>query len=161
MWKKRELINEAFGELALQGYDFDLSPEEMQTALRRLDTMMATWEARGIRVGYLLPSGPSDSDLDQDSGLPDSAVETTYLNLAIRLAVGFGKTVSQDTRKSARDGYDALLWRAAQPIQQQFPNTLPLGAGNKPWRNVNRPFFPTPDKDPLQVNSGGDLDILE
>jgi hypothetical protein len=28
-WTKRALVTEAFGELALAGYDFDLSPEEL------------------------------------------------------------------------------------------------------------------------------------
>ena len=43
MWTKTLLIEEAFGELALAGYVYDLRPEEMQAAGRRLETMMATW----------------------------------------------------------------------------------------------------------------------
>lgn len=160
MWTKRQLIDEAYGELAMQGYVFDISPEEQQTALRRMDTMMATWEAKGIRVGYAFPSSPTDSDLDTPSGLPDSAVETTYLNLAIRLAAGLGKQLQASTRKAASDGYDTLLWAAAAPQQQQLPNTLPRGAGNKPWRTVDQPFFPSPDTNPLRISQGDDLDIL-
>lgn len=160
-WSKAQLIAEAFGELALQGYVFDISPEEQQTALRRLDTMMATWEARGIRVGYTTPTSPDESDVDADSGLPDSAVEAVYLNLAIRLASGYGKAVTVETKKAAREGYDVLLWAAAQPIRQQLPSTMPRGAGNRIWRNSQRPFFPAPDTNPLQANAGHDLDILE
>jgi hypothetical protein len=159
-WTKRELIDEAFGELALQGYEFDITPDEQQTALRRLDTMLATWEAKGVRVGYAFPSSPDDSDLDTPSGLPDSAVETVYLNLAIRLASGFGKQISSDTRRAAREGYDTLLWAAAQPIEQQLPSTMPRGAGNRIWRNSQRPYFPPPDDDPLGLTPGGDLSIL-
>lgn len=159
MWTKRQLIDEAYSELALAGYVFDISPEEQQTALHRLDTMMATWEAKGIRVGYAFPAGPDDSDLDQASGLPDSAVETVYLNLAIRRAPGMGKQISSDTRRAARDGYDTLLWAAARPQEQQLPNTLPRGAGNKPWRVTTQPFFPTPCNDPLSLTQGGDLNF--
>lgn len=159
-WTKRALIQEAFAEIALSGYVFDLTPDELQTALRRLDTMLATWEGKGVRVGYAFPATPADSDLDQDSGLPDAAVETVYLNLAIRLAAGFGKTLSTDTRKNAAQGFDTLLWRAAHPIEQQLPNTLPRGAGNKPWRTTGQPFMPTPDDNPLRTSQGGDLDIL-
>ena len=158
-WTKRELVTEAFGELALAGYEFDITPEEQQTALRRLDTMMATWEARGVRVGYAFPACPDDSDLDTDSGLPDAAVETTYLHLAIRLAASYGKQVSMDTKRSAREGFEQLLWRAAQPIEQQQPSTMPRGAGNRLWRNSQRPFFPTPDDSPLGIGQGGDLNI--
>ena len=160
MWTKRQLIYEAFAELAIASYVFDLDPDELQTALRRLDAMMATWYGKGIHVGYAIPSGPSGSDLDDDSGLPDSAVETLCLNLAIRLAPGFGKTVSPDTKKSARDGYDQLLWVSVYPQQQQLPHTMPRGAGNKTWRTTSDPFFPTPNNDPLQITQGGDLDIL-
>lgn len=160
MWTKRQIVEEAFAELALAGYVFDLSAEELQTALRRLDSMMATWEAKGVRVGYAMPSGPTTSSLDSASGLPDSAVETVYLNLAIRLAAGFGKQVSPDTRKSARDGYDTLLWAAARPIEQQLPSTMPRGAGQKPWRTTDNPFFQPPDDSPLGIAPGGDLDIL-
>ena len=161
MWTKRQLVEEAYAELALAGYVFDLQPEELQRGLRRLDAMMATWDGKSIRIGYRMPATPDDSDLDDESGIPDSAAETVFLNLAIRLAPGGGKQISTDTRMSARQGYDTLLYAAARPQEQQFPNTLPYGAGNKPWRTVDRPFFPVPDDSPLQISQGGDLDILE
>lgn len=160
MWTKRQIAEEAYGELALAGYTFDLTPEEMNTALRRLDTMMATWEGKGIRIGYAFPSGPNTADLDTPSGIPDSAVEAAYLNLAIRLAPGNGKQLQPATLANARAGYDTLLWAAAHPQQQQLPNTMPRGAGNKPWRTQVQPFFPHPDTNPLQVGQGGDLTIL-
>lgn len=158
-WTKRQLITEAFGELALQGYAFDISAEEQQGALRRLDTMLATWDAKGARTSYAFPTNPDDSDLDQLSGLPDSAVETVFLNLAIRLATGLGKQLSPDTRRIAREGYDVLLWAAAQPIPQQLPHTMPRGAGNKPY-GFGRPFFPSPDTEQLSSRDPGALDIL-
>lgn len=161
MWTKRDIITEAFAELSLAGYEFDIQPEEEQTALRRLDTMMATWEARGIRLGYALPASPDDSDPDQDSGLPDGATEAVYLNLAVRLAPGFGKVLAGDTRKAARDAFEPLLWAAAAPREQQLPQVLPRGAGNKALRRTGNPFNPPPDGSPLRAAGNGDLDILE
>ena len=160
MWTKRDLIREAFGELALAGYEFDITPDEEQTALRRLDAMLATWEAKGVRVGYAFPSGPDATDPDTDSGIPDQAVETVFLNLAVRLAAGFGKAVPMSTAATAREGYEALLWATARPVPQQLPGTMPLGAGNGP--RLNRPqFFPTPDTSPLREGAGNSLDILQ
>lgn len=156
-WTKQQIVEEAYSELAISGYVFDISPEELQTGLRRLDTMLATWNGKGIRLGYPLPSSPADSDLDQDSNLPDSALETVYLNLAIRLAPGNGKQISQDTRNSAKAGYDVLLARAAMPPQVQLPATLPVGAGNKPWRTDN-PFMPAPT-DPITAGTDGPIDF--
>lgn len=159
-WTKRQLAADALGAIGIADYEFDVTPEEQLMTVRRLDVMMATWEARGVRVGYLFPATADGSDPDDDSGLPDSAVETVFLNLAIRVAPSFGKTVSAELKTSARDGWDLLLVAAAQPIQQQLPSTLSRGAGNKPWRAQNQPFFPQPDTDPMQVGPGGDLDIL-
>lgn len=144
LWTKRQLVEMAYAELSLAGYVFDLSPEEMEMGLRRLDTMWAMWEAKGILMGYTIPSTPFDSDLDQDSGLPALAIEPTYLNLAIRLAPGNGKQISSDTRRSAREGYASLLIPAAMPRQQQMPDTLPVGSGNKTWGSIRGPFFPPP-----------------
>lgn len=159
-WTKRQLVTEALGEIGIADYEFDITPAEQLMVLRRMDAMMATWEARGVRVGYKFPATPGASDPDDDSGMPDSANETVFLNVAIRVAPSFGKTVSAETKKSARDGWDLLLIAAAQPIEQQLPSTLSRGAGQKPWRAQNQPFFPRPSTDPLVVGPGGDLDIL-
>lgn len=158
-WTKRQIVEEAYGELAIAGHVFDISPEEQEAALRRLDLMMAVWDARGIRLGYPLASSPDDSDLDQDSGLPDSAIEPVYMNLAKRLAAGKGKALTQGTLQAAKDGFDLLLRVAAYPQQQQLPNTLPRGAGSRPWRTGQSPFMPTPTADPIGTTPGGDLDF--
>lgn len=158
-WTKRALIREAYAELGLAAYEFDISADEEQTALRRLDTMLATWEAKGVRIGYAFPATQDDSDPDDESGIPDSAVEAVYANLAIRLAGGFGKAVSPTLAGTARDAYNTLLIRAAMPPQQQLPETMPRGAGNR--GPLSRQFFPTPDQSPLQPGAGESLDILQ
>ncbi|MES2352079.1 MAG: packaged DNA stabilization gp4 family protein [Pseudomonadota bacterium] len=159
-WTKGEFVDEAFSECAMQGYVFDVGPEAREGALRRLDAMMAQWNAVGIRLGYALPSSPSTSDIDAESGVPDSANEAVFMNLAIRIASGFGKVLSQDTRNIAKGAYDTLMSRAAYPPQQQLPNTLPQGAGNKPWRRNDSPFMPTP-VDPLLGTEGSDQITFE
>lgn len=158
-WTKREFVVQAFGEIGLAAYVFDLSPEQEQAALRSLDSMMATWNAKGIRVGFPLPSKPSDSNLDDETAVPDAANEAIYQNLAIRIAPGFGKTVSPDTKVSAKAGYIALLEHAeGLPREMQYPNTMPAGAGNKPWRRINNPFLNKPT-DPLESGQDGDIEF--
>lgn len=153
-WTKNDIIAQAFAEIGLPVEVFNVGAERMNRALRQLDAMMATWQARGIHVGYMLPSGPDNSSLDDESGLPDVAVETVYLNLAIRIAPGRGKVVSPETKANAAQGFEGLLVAAAQPPQQQFRSTLPLGAGNKPWRTSTGPFMPVP-VDPFVVTENG------
>ena len=155
-WTKRQLVVQAFEELGLGAYVFDLEPEQLQSALRRLDSMMGTWDGKGIRLGYPI-SSPESSDLDDDSNLPDAATETVFTNLALRLAPSFGKIPSTDTKTTAREGYQVLLGKAAHPIESQFPGTLPVGSGNKA-RGIQNPFMPEPT-DPLKTGSDGVLDF--
>ena len=152
-WTKGQFINQAFGEIGLASYVFDLNPEQLQNALRRLDTMMAAWNALGIRLGYPLPSSPEDSDLDEETNVPDSAYEAIYTNLGIKLAPSFGKQVMPETKITAKESYNTLLSRAAMPQEQQLPGTMPAGAGKKSWRMYDNPFLRRPVDDVL---AGGD-----
>jgi hypothetical protein len=151
MATKGELIGDAFAELAIASYVYDLEPEEQQTALRRMDALMASWESRGVRVGYQF-----GGDLSSESGLPQYAHEAVITALAVRLAPGFGKVVKPETLTTAKTGFDGLMLRVAQPPEQQLRN-LPSGAGNKPDHYVQQPFLPVPTDDPLGVSTGGDL----
>lgn len=143
-WSKRQFVVQAFGEVGLASYVFDLQPEQLQSALRQMDSMMASWNAKGIRVGYPVPTSPENSDIDQETNVPDAANEAIYQNLALRIAPGYGKSVAQDLKIFAKQNYDTLLSRAAMPAEMQLPNTLPAGAGNKTWRNEDDPFIRPP-----------------
>jgi hypothetical protein len=152
-YTKRQFISAAFEEIGLASYVFDLSPEQLESALHRLDAMMADWNAKGIRLAYPIPSSPQDSDLDEETNVPDSAYEAIICSLAIRLAPRFGKAVMIETKTTAKQGYDILLQRATFPIEQQLPSTMPSGAGNKPWRMQNDPYIRPPTS---SVNAGPD-----
>ena len=155
-WTRRQLIEQAFEEIGI-GSGFTLAPDMLDSARQRLDAMMATWNGMGIRVGYPLVSTPS-SDLDTDTAVPDSAVEAIYTNLAIKIAPTYGKQVAPETRINARAAYGVLLQRAVTPTTQQFPETLPYGAGNKPWRYALDPFFPKP-ADPIDAGGDGEIEF--
>jgi len=140
-YTKRQFITAAFEEIGLASYVFDLQPEDLQTALRRLDAMMAEWNGKGLRLAYPIPLSPEDADLDTETTVPDWANEAVITNLATRLASGYGKTVPPDTKMIARQGYNTIMSRAAMPPQQQMPHSMPRGAGRKPWR-YDDPFMP-------------------
>ena len=152
-YTKGQIVDEALGELGL-GSAFDIDPEERRACLRRLDAMMALWEAKGVRVGYNGPGALAD-----DSGLPLSAVETVFLSLAIRCAPGYGKQIKPETMAAARAGYDALLIAAAMPPQQQLPS-MPRGAGNRAGLfSIGGTFSAVPTQEPMEITAGGDLSI--
>lgn len=134
MWTKQQLIEAAFAELALAHYVFDLDADTLESALRKLDSMMAAWAGVGIDIGYAPPATPDDSDISADSGIPDAANEAVYMSLAVKLAAGRGKVLSAETRTAAARGYGVLLGAAVAPAAGQASGLPRTGAGNKPWR---------------------------
>lgn len=138
-WTKRQLVVQAFEQIGLASYVFDLPAEQLASSLRQLDAMLAVWNARGLRLGYPLPSTAGGSTLDESSNIPDSAIEAVVSNLALRLAPGVGKTVSPELKIVAKQGYDVLLARAAIPPEIQMPVGTPAGAGNKGQTALNDP----------------------
>lgn len=158
-WTKRELVQNAFEEVGLASYAFDLQPEQFQAGLRRLDNMMATWNSRGLRIGYPLTDSPAGSDLDQDTNVTDEAIEAIVSNLAVRLAPMMGKTVSPDTKATARSSYMALLSRRSTiPERLIDVNAVPAGAGTKYWRINGDPFLQREDRG-LTVGPDAALDL--
>lgn len=145
--------------MGLASYVFDTTPEEMQSIVLTLDSMMATWEMQGIRVGYNRTLDPLDADPDQDSGLPDIANETVYLNLGIAEAPSYGKAIPQALAFRAKQGYDALLGLClADPPQMQFKGNLPIGAGWK-RRDLQGGPFVRPPQDLLTTGPDGLLEF--
>jgi len=157
-YSKRQFVTAALEEIGIASYSFDVSPEQLESALRRLDSMIADWNGKGIRLGYPLPSSPEFSDIDAESEVPDSANEAIITNLAIRIAPSYGKQLMVETKTTARDAYQTLLNRATLPTQQQLPGSMPAGAGNKPWRVYDDPFLNTP-VDYVQTGQDGPLNI--
>jgi hypothetical protein len=153
-YSKRQFVSAAFEEIGLAAYVFDLQPQQIESALRRLDAMMADWNGKGVRLGYPLPGSPENSDLDAESAVPDSANEAIITNLAIRLAPSYGKQVMVQTQTVARNAYQTLLSRATMPPEQQLPGTMPAGAGSKPWRGNNDPFLHKPEESLLAGQDG-------
>jgi hypothetical protein len=148
MATKRSLIETAAAEFGINSA-FDLSPEEMQEGLTRLNRIAAQWDGQGIRVGYNLGAG-----LDEDAGIPDTAENAFSLELAVRWSGSFGKVVSQDTRSAARAAWNALYAsRGVRPQTARNP-ALPTGAGNRQGVLRGRTYFPEPGNDVEGLNDG-------
>ena len=155
-WTKRQIIQQAFDEIGLAPYVFDLTADQLDSALRRLDSLIAMWDSKGIRLGYPLPSSPQNSDIDAQTNMPDKAIEAAFLQLAIRLAPSYGKNVSQDTKAAAKQSYDALLVTFCTPVEMQIPAGYPKGAGYKPYA-IDDQF--TSREQPITVGSDSILDF--
>lgn len=161
-WTKGDIVSEAFAELALAGYVVDIDPDEQAAALRRLDTMMATWQSQGLRVSYAISADPQGSDMADDSGLPLECVEAVYMGLAGRIAAGKGKMLPPSSKAIIKASFDALVSRQASgdTMEQQIRSGVPRGSGSKPWRTNNRPYMAIPTKTPLLNNDDGGLSFV-
>jgi len=140
-WTKGQFVEQAFVEIGLAPYFYDLAPEQLNVALVRLDAMIARWNGQGIMLGYPL-SNPTSSTLDTPTDVPDSATQAIICNLALIISPLFGKTPNLETKNSANQGYKTLLSRAAMPNEMQLPS-MPMGAGNIPY-SIDRPFRESP-----------------
>lgn len=156
MWTKRQLIHQAYEEIGLASYVYDLQPEQEMSALRRLDSMMAEWDSIGVRLGYPVASEANGSDLDQSSGIPTWANSAVYSNLALAIAGSVGKQPSTQLMRGAQSGYLALLARSSVPRERRL-DRMPSGAGNKTV--FNRNFINTPSDDSLRSSGDGTLEL--
>lgn len=155
MSTKQELVEDAYEELGLAGYVFDLEPEELATGLRRCDRLGAEWDAMGIRIGYNI-GGRDTSDLTDESGVPDWAENAFVTNLAVSLASTIGKQPAPSTILAARRGLRALMLGNYEIPQMQMPRQMPIGTGNR--RNTKtQVFFAT--KERVTTTHDADLNI--
>lgn len=150
---KRQLIEDAYGEIGLASYIFDLPPGMLERSLRVMDAILAQWNLKGIRIGYPLSS---NSDLDEECNIPDTAINAIVLNVAVRIAAGHGKIVQPDQRISAKRAYNALLSGTITTPEIDI-SALPSGAGNKPGRTYRE--FMSKKQEDIYVGNDSTLDF--
>ena len=69
-------------------------------------------------------------DVDEDTQLPDWALEAVYLNLGPLLATAVGKQVTPMYAAMARAAKDAMMVRVVKPAERKMPGSHPMGAGH-------------------------------
>jgi len=131
---KGEVVAMAFEDVGLPGYEFSATPEEISSAIRRLDAMMREWPC-GQTLNYNFPRVLGQSDPLDPILVPDWAVTSMFGKLAQKIAPGMGKTLSDAQKAAAARAYSVMLGRIPVP-DAILPRTTPRGEGNKvlaPW----------------------------
>lgn len=123
---KRDIIELAFDDCGLAGYEFDRTPEEQTMALRKLNALMLEWPWSGL--GYTQPAYGVGL-AEEPSGLPDMAISATAQYLALRIAPGIGNTLSPEMRASLARSRDTLFAQVATIPTMQLAGNTPLGTG--------------------------------
>lgn len=132
---KRTIVNMAFEEIGLAGYEFDATPEEQFSALRRLDALMAQWRGSSLDLGYNFPPAIGAGDLNDAANIPDFAVNATAISLGLRIMPAIGKMMSAETRLALAQGMVAIRTYCAVIPERTLPRSTARGAGawNQPW----------------------------
>ena len=137
---KRLVIDMAYDEVRLAVPEFQINPNELNTQLTKLDMLMDEWAVSGIYLGYNAPSIPGDGNLEDPIGIPNAALHSVALYLALRISPAFGKALSAETKAAMALGMSNLYGMSAHIPKMRLPRTTPLGQGNR-WMFLNNfPF---------------------
>ena len=140
-WTKRHIVDLAFDEVGLDMEGFQVPVNKQVKALKRLDSIVATWEKRRVYIGWRFETDPDASSLDSEVETPEGIIQALYLALAVSIAPTLGKAASPETRRLAREAYaNALGDSKYEPPTMQLNGYTPRGAGSRlNWGN--RSFF--------------------
>lgn len=126
---KRQLVEQMYVECGLNGWEYDIQPEEKDKALQRLDMLMWEMHGRGLDLDYNFPTGIGAGNLDDELGCPDQAFFGLSVLGAQRLCPTMGKVLSRESRETLNNAMKAV--RSAcriAPTSMLRPGT-PLGGG--------------------------------
>ena len=158
-WTKQQIIIAAYETLGYASYVYDMQPERLVSAMHKLDALMGMLNPK-LRLGYPIPTDQTTGNLDDDSNLPDYAIEMVYAMLAVRLAPGIGKQIPPDLKLMAENSFRDIVRRQSVPRDMQYPSGTPVGSGNKPWRTYDNPFVDDPTYPQEVDNDNGAFEEL-
>jgi len=126
---KVDIILGAYSQLRISGITRSPTPEDLETALCRLENMAAEWDTVGTSVGYNFEDEP---DPNSNSGIIRGYRNAFETNLAVRLIPDFNKTVPASLMMQASQSLSNLCARAAMQRVRgvQYPDRQPTGSGN-------------------------------
>jgi hypothetical protein len=125
---KRDIIEMALEFCGLAGYQFQLTPEEIASTLRLLDTMMAEWPWK--LLGY--NAADYGAGLPEDeSGLSEEDIPAVFMALAQRRAPLLGAQLPQEARGAMSASYNSVCSRmAVMPTALISPSSV-RGSGTR------------------------------
>lgn len=122
------IIKDALTEIVVLGAEAPLEASDAQSAIRYLNRMMASFDAKGIDLGFT-----EVTSLASPVTVPLGAVDGMVFNLAARLWTQYysESPIPGDLLLKARSGADSMMALAVSMGPTQYPSTLPIGSGNQ------------------------------
>jgi hypothetical protein len=151
----REVVTDALEEIIVQTSEYPISASDGKKAIRALNDMMTSWDAKGINLGYTIVS-----DMKDEVTVPRGAILGIKKNLAISLAKSFDEPVTDDLRIEARDGLRTIISISIGGSTTEYPCTLPQGSGNTYPGYADNKFYPEQESTIL-TETGGSIGLEE
>jgi hypothetical protein len=126
-----EIIQDALKEIGAYSVASPAAPESITDVMRKLNSMVQSWESLGIKTG-MVPLEVPGNELSEPMDIRNAVVE----NLAISAAPLFDNAkavVSAELRMSAAKGmaHAKKFYQIITVPQKTVSSTMPLGAGNR------------------------------
>lgn len=144
---KSVLIEGAYEFCGLNGQEYERTPEEMSTGLKRLNSLMALLLKKGVNLGYNAPIH-GNGLLEEGSGVPDDATEAVSALLAKRLAPSLGAQLTPEASALAASGMSDLLAHYSCPPPSRHPTSRMRSAGRGHGRILSIDTLGPVDGDP-------------
>ncbi len=142
---KVDFIADAYSQLRISGLTKDPTPDDLEVALIRMETMAAEWAKRNICSNYNFEDQP---DPNSETWVDRAYAYAFSTNLAVRLIPDFNKQVPQTLISQASQSLSNMSAITALERLNQIapPSTMPTGSGNTLWserwyrfyRNINQ-----------------------
>jgi hypothetical protein len=123
---KRDLIEAAFESWGSAGYEFERSPEEVNSALRKLNAMM--WQWPWDRLDYVQPTYGAGKP-EEYSGIPPWAAQAVSDNLCLLIAPANAATLSREQGVAASRSLTYVQGRVSVIPPALFRPHTPRGSG--------------------------------
>jgi hypothetical protein len=126
---KVDAIVDAYSQLRISGITRQPTPGDLELALNRLEGMAAEWATRNICSNWNFQDQP---DPNEPSNVQLGYKQAYATNLAVRLAVDFGKQLSPGLIAQATQSLSNLSGRSAMDRINMvpYPSRQPRGSGN-------------------------------
>jgi len=146
-----DIIKDALSEITVLGAEAPVEPTDAQGAIRYLNRLMASLDAKGVDLGYTEVSNFADPIT-----IPAGAIEGAVFLLATRLWTQYsdGQPIPSSLVAAAISGLDAIRVIAVTIGATEYPSTLPIGSGNEWEGGRNNKFYPDLQAEILAETTG-------
>ena len=124
---KGDIVNNALRRIKISGLTSKPSAEELHEGLEELEGMMQEFKSRNICTSYAYEGTP---EANTNSNLKPDFLTAIQSNLAVRLAMYYGKEVPVYLAGLARGSLSSMSAVTSKTNQILPPSRMPKGSGN-------------------------------